>query len=159
MERRTFCFGAVALLASAGKTLAQGQNPTVDVRKDVACGCCSKWVEHLRSQGFSVRATDMEIGKLNDLKTTRGIPQKLRSCHTALVGGYVIEGHVPAADVKRLLKERPPIIGIAVPGMPAGSPGMEVASGIVQPYEVVAFAKNGSTRVFAAHGRPANGTR
>ena len=152
MERRAFCFGSVALLISAGRTLAQAPNPTVDVRKDAACGCCSKWVEHLRSQGFSVRATDMEVGKLNDLKTTRGIPQKLRSCHTALVGGYVVEGHVPAADVKRLLKERPSIVGIAVPGMPAGSPGMEVATGIVQPYDVVAFAKDGSTRVFASHG-------
>ena len=152
MERRAFCFGIIAMLASARRTLAQGQNPTVDVRKDAACGCCSKWVEHLRGQGFSVRATNMEIGKLNDLKTTRGIPQKLRSCHTALVGGYVVEGHVPAPDVKRLLKERPAIVGIAVPGMPAGSPGMEVAGGIVQPYDVVAFAKDGSTRVFASHG-------
>ena len=151
MERRAFCCGIVALLASTGRALAQGQNATVDVRKDAACGCCSKWVDHLRSQGFSVRATDMEIGKLNDLKTTRGIPQKLRSCHTALVGGYVIEGHVPAADVKRLLRERPPIVGIAVPGMPAGSPGMEVASGLVQPYDVVAFAKDGATRVFVSH--------
>ena len=95
----------------------------------------------------------MEIGKLNDLKTTRGIPQKLRSCHTALVGGYVVEGHVPAADVKRLLKERPPIAGIAVPGMPAGSPGMEVPGGRVQLYDVIAFARDGSTRVFASHGR------
>ena len=152
MERRAFFFGAIALLSSVGRALAQGQNRSVDVRKDAACGCCSKWVEHLRSQGFSVRATDMEIGKLNDLKTTRGIPQKLRSCHTALVGGYVVEGHVPAADVKRLLKDRPSIVGIAVPGMSAGSPGMEVAGGIVQPYDVVAFAKDGSTRVFASHG-------
>ena len=153
MERRAFCFGLVVLLASTSRTLAQGQNPIVDVRKDATCGCCSKWVDYLRSQGFSVRATDMEIGKLNDLKTARGIPQKLRSCHTALVGGYVVEGHVPAADVKRLLKERPSIVGIAVPGMPAGSPGMEVAGGVVHPYDVVAFAKDGSTRVFASHGR------
>jgi hypothetical protein len=153
VERRAFWLGTFALLASAGHALAQGQQPTVDVRKDATCGCCSKWVDHLRSQGFSVRATDMEIGRLNDLKTTRGIPQKVRSCHTALVGGYVVEGHVPAADVKRLLKERPSIVGIAVPGMPAGSPGMEVASGTVQPYDVVAFAKDGSTRVFASHGR------
>jgi hypothetical protein len=153
LERRGFCFGVLALLASAGRGIAQGQQPAVDVRKDALCGCCSKWVDHLRSHGFVVRATDMEVDKLNELKATRGIPRQARSCHTALVGGYVVEGHVPADDVKRLLKERPAIVGIAVPGMPAGSPGMEVPGGIVQPYDVLAFAKDGSTRVFASHGR------
>ena len=153
MERRAFSFGVLALLASAGRAIAQGPQPAIDVRKDVACGCCSKWVDHLRSHGFEVRATNMDPELLNELKAARGIPSRARSCHTALVGGYVVEGHVPAADVKRLLKEKPSIVGIAVPGMPAGSPGMEVASGIVQPYDVLALAKDGSTRVFASHGR------
>ena len=153
MERRAFACGALTLLASAGRGFAQGQQPTIDVRKDAACGCCSKWVDHLRSHGFEVRATNMDPEILNELKTIRGIPARARSCHTALVGGYVVEGHVPAADVKRLLKERPSIVGIAVPGMPAGSPGMEVPGGTVQPYDVLAFAKDGSTRVFASHGR------
>jgi hypothetical protein len=153
VKRRAFAFGVLPLLASAGRAFAQGQQPTIDVRKDAACGCCSKWVDHLRSHGFVVRATNMEIDTLNELKTTRGIPPRVRSCHTALVGSYVVEGHVPAADVKRLLKERPSIVGIAVAGMPAGSPGMEVPGGHVQPYDVLAFARDGSTRVFASHGR------
>ncbi len=154
MERRAFCFGVVAFLGSArARAQGQGQGPTVDVRKDATCGCCSQWVEHLRRNGFAARATNMGLEQLNELKTIRGIPPKLRSCHTALVGGYVVEGHVPAADVKRLLKERPSIVGIAVPGMPVGSPGMEASSGLVQPYDVFAFARDGSTRVFASHRR------
>jgi hypothetical protein len=152
MERREFIVGVVALLGSV-RAQAQGQGPAVDVRKDATCGCCSQWVEHLRRNGFAARSTNMALEQLNELKTIRGIPQNVRSCHTALVGGYVVEGHVPADDVKRLLKERPAIVGIAVPGMPLGSPGMEVSSGLVQPYDVIAFAKDGSTRVFASHRR------
>jgi hypothetical protein len=105
----------------------------------------------MRDNGFTVRTTDTE--KLDELKANHRVPRQAQSCHTALVSGYVLEGHVPAADVKRLLKERPAIAGIAVPGMPIGSPGMEVPGMKAAPFDVVAFGKDGSTRVFATHGR------
>lgn len=123
--------------------------PIVDVYKSPTCGCCSKWVEHLRDHGFPVRITDTT--DVAAVKTRHGVLRQLESCHTALVDGYVVEGHVPAADVQRLLKERPAIAGLAVPGMPTGSPGMEVAGVKAQRYEVLGFAKDGSTRVFATH--------
>jgi hypothetical protein len=120
------------------------------VYKDPTCGCCSKWVEHLRQQGFDATATN--VTNLEEVKTKHRVPQQLKSCHTATVGGYVIEGHVPAADVQRLLKEKPKgVIGLAVPGMPMGSPGMEVPSGQTQSYKVLAFDKDGRTSVFASH--------
>ncbi len=140
---------AVLLMAGSIGTTAQGQPPTVEVYKSPSCGCCSKWVDHLRSHGFAVRAINTDT--IDELKTSRGVPRQVRSCHTALVGGYVVEGHVPAADVQWLLKERPAIVGIAVPGMPIGSPGMEVSGRKAQPFNVMAFAKDGSTRVFASH--------
>lgn len=123
--------------------------PVVDVYKDPTCGCCSKWVEHLQANGFTVRTTDTT--ELAAFKASHGVPPQAQSCHTALVDGYVIEGHVPAADVQRLLKERPAIAGLAVPGMPIGSPGMEVAGVEPQAYDVMAFDADGGTRVFAAH--------
>ena len=105
----------------------------------------------MSDSGFEVRTTDTE--KLDELKAIHGIPRPAQSCHTALVSGYVLEGHVPAADVRRLLKERPAIAGIAVPGMPIGSPGMEIPGTKPQPFDVIAFGKDGSTRVFATHNR------
>lgn len=123
--------------------------PIVDVYKTPTCGCCSEWVEHLRGHGFTVRTTDME--DLAALKAGHHVPRHVQSCHTALVDGYVVEGHVPAAEVRRLLTERPAIAGIAVAGMPIGSPGMEVPGADVHPYEVVAFDKSGSTRMFARY--------
>ena len=120
------------------------------VYKTPTCGCCAKWVDHMKQNGFTVHVTD--LNDLSTIKTKHGVPSKLQSCHTAIVSGYVVEGHVPAADVKRMLKERPAAAGLALPGMPAGSPGMEVP-GIVPPaYEVVTFDKKGATRVFARHG-------
>jgi hypothetical protein len=138
------------VFASIGAAVAQrGQQPVVEVYKSPTCGCCSKWVDHLRAHGFTVKTTDTEA--IDDLKAKHQIPQAARSCHTALVGGYVVEGHVPAGDVQRLLKERPAIAGIAVPGMPIGSPGMEVPGMKAQPFNVVAFTKQGATTVFASH--------
>ena len=130
---------------------AQQQQPTIDVYKSATCGCCSKWVEHLKGNGFTVRTTNRE--NLAEFKASKGVPRRVQSCHTAVVNGYVIEGHVPASDVQRLLKERPAIVGLAVPGMPIGSPGMEVAGRKVQPFDVLAFDKDGQTRVFASHGK------
>jgi hypothetical protein len=125
--------------------------PVIDVYKTPTCGCCSKWVDHMRQEGFEVRTTDMR--DLTDFKASHGVPRQLESCHTALVAGYMLEGHVPGADVHRLLKERPAIAGLAVPGMPIGSPGMEIPGSNAQPYDVIAFRNDGSTHVFATHGR------
>lgn len=125
------------------------ERPRMDVFKTSTCGCCSKWIDHMRAANFDVRFVDMPQAELDKLKAKRGVPAEASSCHTALVGGYVVEGHIPASDVKRLLKERPAIVGLAVPGMPAGSPGMEVAGIIPPPYNVVSFDKQGRTRVFS----------
>lgn len=121
------------------------------VYKTPTCGCCAKWVEHMKQNGFTVHVTDMN--DLATVKTKHGVPAKAQSCHTGVVNGYVVEGHVPAADVKRMLKEKPAIAGLALPGMPMGSPGMEAPGGIQPPpYEVVSFDKKGATRVYARHG-------
>ena len=143
--------GVAALTVSAVVVQArQANKTTVQVYKTSTCGCCSKWVEHLKANGFSVVATDVE--DIDAVKTKQGVPTDLSSCHTAIVNGYVVEGHVPASDVARMLKERPKIAGIAVPSMPAGSPGMEVPGGKVQPYKVIAFEKGGKTTVYSSHG-------
>ena len=123
--------------------------PLVEVFKTPTCGCCSQWVEHMRKNGFTVRATD--LNDLTQIKKSRGVPDQVQSCHTAVVNGYVVEGHVPAADVQRMLKEKPSIAGIAVGGMPAGSPGMDFPGVTAQPYDVMSFDKSGATRVFAKH--------
>jgi len=121
---------------------------TITVFKDPNCGCCKSWVEHLRKHGFTVIARD--TADVDAVKRTARVPQSLYSCHTAFVNGYVIEGHAPAADIERLLTEKPKVAGIAVGGMPAGSPGMEVGSRADR-YDVIAFNRDGSTRVFARH--------
>lgn len=151
IERRTFITGLMAgaslLLLPGGLALAD--NATVTVYKSPTCGCCGAWVEHLRAHGFSVieqNRDDMSI-----VKSRLGVPQDLWSCHTATVGDYVVEGHVPAEDLARLLAEAPDgVAGISVPGMPAGSPGMEV-EGFSQPYTVWAFGE-GEHSEFARHG-------
>jgi hypothetical protein len=134
-------------LAAAAQQKPAG--PLVEVFKSPTCGCCENWVAHMRANGFTVRATD--VNDVTDIKKSRGVPDQVQSCHTAVVNGYVVEGHVPAADVHRMLKEKPAIVGIAVGGMPVGSPGMEYPGTKAQAYDVVAFDKGGSTRVFAKH--------
>jgi hypothetical protein len=149
MRRTALGIAVVLLMGFAVGLTAQNRQPSVEVYKSPTCGCCSKWIDHLKSHGFAAKAIDTD--KLDEIKASRGIPQKARSCHTAIVGGYVVEGHVPAADIQRLLKERPAVVGIAVPGMPIGSPGMEVPGMKAQSFDVIAFTKDGSTRVFASH--------
>jgi hypothetical protein len=124
------------------------------VHKDESCGCCHLWVEHLQSSGLKVVVRD--VSDLGGIKERVGVPYGMGSCHTAEVGGYFIEGHVPAADIVRLLEQRPNAKGLTVPGMPAGSPGMELPSGEVPPYDVHVVAPDGSTTVFAHHGDPAD---
>jgi hypothetical protein len=124
----------------------QSAVPAIDVVRDPGCGCCLGWVAHLNRAGFKTTV----IESADRLKNSK-VPVSARSCHTASVAGYLIEGHVPVEDIKRLLRERPKIVGIAAPGMPSGSPGMEVPSGAVTPYDVVAFDAAGKTTVFASH--------
>ena len=122
---------------------------SITVYKDPSCGCCTKWVDHLRANGFAPEVHDRS--DMQALKDSLGVPVALRSCHTAVAGAYVIEGHVPAADMKQLLATKPAkTVGVAVPGMPAGSPGMEMG-GRADRYDVIAFAPGGVTRIFAHH--------
>lgn len=151
MRRALMVIVAAGMLASRGTLVAQQQVTVVEVYKTATCGCCNKWVEHLRGHGFTVRTTNVK--NIADVKTRHRVPRQVQSCHTALVNGYVLEGHVPAPDVQRLLKERLGIAGLAVAGMPIGSPGMEVEGAKMQPYDVVAFDKEGKIQVFASHGR------
>lgn len=123
--------------------------PLMVVNKNASCGCCKAWVEHMRKAGFTVEVHDLD--NLDPVKTRVGIPAGKGSCHTAEVGGYFVEGHVPAADVKRLLALKPDAKGLVLPGMPMGSPGMEMPDGSTQPYTVELVQRDGTTSVFAQH--------
>jgi hypothetical protein len=119
----------------------------MQVYKSRTCGCCQKWVDHVRGGGYQVTVSD--LADLTPVKRQLGVPSGASSCHTAVVGGYFIEGHVPAEDISRLLAEHPDIAGLAVPGMPIGSPGMEGPNAV--PYSVLAVRKDGKLEVFADH--------
>lgn len=144
---------AVASLPSAFVPAFSGAQPAVTViavYKDASCQCCSKWIAHLRASGFAPTVTDQS--DMSSLKDSMGIPAALRSCHTAVLGKYLIEGHVPASDLRRLLTSAPhKVVGLAAPGMPSGSPGMEMP-GRADRYDVIAFDAHGATSVFAQHG-------
>lgn len=129
---------------SAGVT---SKEPTITVYKDASCGCCKSWIEHLIKHGYRVDAKDSD--EMTEIKRSLGVPEALTSCHTAVVNGYLIEGHVPAADIARLLKTKPKVAGLAVPGMPMGSPGMEGPR--TEKYQVLSFDKAGKTKVFASY--------
>ena len=120
----------------------------VVVYKSPTCGCCKKWISHLEQNGFQV--TGKDVRDVTPIKKQNGLTPQLASCHTALVDGYVIEGHVPASDIKRLLKERPAVKGLSVPGMPVGSPGMEQGNRKDR-YNVVTFNDKGETSIFSSH--------
>jgi hypothetical protein len=141
---------ATAAPASGGELQqrrgAPAAKPSISVWKTATCGCCGLWVEHMRQSGFDAAVVD--VPDLEPIKQKLGVPPRLASCHTALVNGFVVEGHIPADAVRRLLKERPAVAGIAVPGMPIGSPGMEVPGGHKQPYAIVAFDKQGKQSLF-----------
>ena len=140
---------AVALTTVAIVSAQRGPAPAMEVYKSPTCGCCTKWVEHVRQAGFTAKVNELGDEALDALKAKHGIPRTAQSCHTALVGGYVVEGHVPATEVQRLLKEKPAVAGIAVGGMPTGSPGMEVAGVPPRTYNVVTFDKQGAVRVYS----------
>ena len=137
----------LSIACSAEESKSVSDLPIVQVYKSPTCGCCSKWVSHLEANGFTVEATD--VNDINLIKSSFGIPPALASCHTAVVGDYLVEGHVPAEDIVQLLKQKPVIKGIAVPGMPIGSPGMEGSN--PQAYDVISFDAQGKTDVFSSH--------
>lgn len=148
LTRRSFVAGCSALFAFAGlpAALAQRALPPVIVYRSPTCGCCGDWVKHMMASGFPVEIH--EVADTGPMRRKLGVPDEMASCHTAVVAGYLIEGHVPAADVKRLLREKTRVKGLAVPGMVAGSPGME--QGAPQPYSTIAFGAWGNT-VFERH--------
>ena len=131
--------------SAVSATMANQDLPTVLVYKTPTCGCCNGWVEHLEAAGFTVDARN--VTDIMTVKRDGGVPPQMSSCHTAIIDGYVVEGHVPADQLKRLLAERPDIAGIAVPGMPTGSPGMEGAG--AKPYQVLSFTHAGEAAVYA----------
>ena len=145
MKRRKF------LLLSAGAILAVpalAARDAIRVYKTPTCGCCGEWIKHLRANGFEVQAHD--VADTAEHRRRYGVPDHLASCHTAIVGAYAIEGHVPAREIKRLLREKPQALGLAVPGMPLGSPGMEAPKS--EPYEVLLFQRDGRYVIFARYG-------
>ena len=144
-----FVFVACSSQASGAREAASAKKaPILTVYKTPSCGCCNAWVEHVKGAGFDVRT--IEVADTSPIAAQYAVPRALRSCHTAIVGGYAIEGHVPAREIRRLLEERPNVAGLAVPGMPIGSPGMEMGDRR-DPYQVIAFNQNGQGRVFASY--------
>jgi hypothetical protein len=143
--------GLVSAFAFAPARTAEPTNrrtagPEITVYRSPTCGCCKTWEEYLRKNGFTVK--DILQDDLSAIKEESGVTGKLASCHTALIAGYVIEGHVPAADIQRLLKEKPKVVGLTAPGMPGASPGMDSGK---DPYEVLTFDAKGNTTVWAKH--------
>ena len=146
MKRLAIALAVVSILGSTAPVFAE-ELPAMTVWKTPSCGCCGNWVKHMRAAGFEVQVENVD--DLGPVKRLAAIPGKLQSCHTARVGRYTVEGHVPASDILRLLKERPNAVGLAVPGMPSGSPGME--NGDHDPYEVLMLKRDGETAVFSSY--------
>ncbi len=153
LNRRLLLGGAV-VLGMAGSACAQASPArNLMVYKTPTCPCCDGWIAHMRQAGFV--ATVTVLPDLGPLRRERGLPDALASCHSGVIDGYLIEGHVPATDVIRLLDQKPAAIGLAVPGMPLGSPGMETPQGHRDPYATLLVLRGGSTRVFSRHNQPA----
>ena len=155
LRRRQFGQWAIAgglglLTLGSPRAQARREGVAVEVWKDASCGCCHDWITHMEKNGFKITVHD--TGN-NAVRARLGLPTKYGSCHTALVGGYVVEGHVPASDVQRLLREKPQALGLAVPGMPIGSPGMDgaVYGGRRDRYDTLLVSRDGSSRVFQSH--------
>lgn len=138
-----------SVIAATGLPVASRVAPLITVHKSPSCGCCHVWVERMEAAGFQVKVHDRD--ELDTVKQSLGVPPRLASCHTAQVEGYVLEGHVPAEDIHRLLKQKPDVRGLAVPGMPRGSPGMEMPDGARDAYSVIAIGRDGSMKEFSRH--------
>ena len=147
MDRRTILLAGAAALAAANAHAAA--LPEVTVYKTPWCACCGGWVTHLRRAGFRVQVLERE--DLDPIRAQNGVPAELASCHTAKVGPYALEGHVPPADVLRLLKQKPKAVGLAVPGMPLGAPGMEIPNGQREAFDTLLLLPGGRSQVFARH--------
>ena len=147
-RRRLLAAGAGALVVAACAPGARSSTELA-VYKTPTCACCSAWVDHMRGAGFKAQVN--ELPSLRSIRSTQGVPEAFASCHTALIGGYVLEGHVPAADVRKLLAERPDAVGLAVPAMPLGAPGMDTPDGQREAYETLLILRGGGSRVFARH--------
>jgi hypothetical protein len=139
-----FAYGVAAQQKASPAAL-----PKVTVYKTSSCGCCKLWVDHMKQSGFDVQAMDVSSADVRAVSKAAGLKDEDTSCHTAKIGTYTVEGHVPADDIKRMLKEKPAIAGLSAPGMPQGSPGME--QGTKEPYDVIAFTRDGRSTVFAKH--------
>nr|WP_082429022.1 DUF411 domain-containing protein [Roseibium alexandrii] len=150
IDRRALLQGVVSLCVATPTFASATGTPAIHVLKARGCGCCNAWIDIMRSEGFSVRAEDIPPGLLAREKVTRGIPTQLASCHTALIDGYVVEGHVPAPDVRRLIADRPEAVGLSVPGMPYGSPGMGPETER-EAYDVLLVLQDGSFEVFSSY--------
>lgn len=156
MNRRKLLHTSVALaagvLAGLGRA-AQPPRPMVEVWKTASCGCCKDWIKHLQASGFDVKTHDVSNDRKAEVRQRLGLAEKFGSCHTALVNGYVLEGHVPAREIQRLLKDKPVAVGLAVPGMPVGSPGMDGPEygGLKDPYDVLLVQRGGTARVFHSY--------
>lgn len=138
------------IVGLAGSPVQAQQSTIIDVKKSESCGCCSAWIDRLKQAGFQVRPENMAMGRLMRFKLDNGIKSKHASCHTGRIAGYTIEGHVPVREIRRLLKEKPDAIGLAVPGMPMGSPGMDFGTAR-DAYNVLLIKKDGSTSVYASY--------
>ncbi len=146
MERRTVLQAVVLLGTMPVIAIAGTEARVIDVYKSASCGCCTAWVDHLRESGFEVKTHN--VPNTAAYRTRYGIPSSLGSCHTATIGVYALEGHVPAGDIRRLLAERPKAAGLAVPGMPMGSPGMEMPGMAADAYDVLLVKRDGSHTVY-----------
>jgi len=149
MMLRTLTIAAVAALATSIAS-AQDTADRITVMKSESCGCCNAWIDHLEASGFEVEAKNLSSGALNKFKTDRGIAPRHKSCHTGIIDGYVIEGHVPASDIKKLLSQKPEALGLSVPRMPIGSPGMEMGDER-DAYEVLLMGDDGEAEVFSSY--------
>lgn len=150
MDRRSALLSGLSLCVLSLPLAAQQARPAVDMYRTQGCGCCLKWADHLRAAGFLVTVKDLAAAQLDARKREAGLRPGLTSCHTAYVGGYVIEGHVPLREIERLLREKPAAAGLTVPDMPTGSPGMESGSR-QDAYAVLLFQKDGTSRPFAIY--------
>jgi len=140
----------VLLAMLLGSPAVAGTESAIEVWKSATCECCVNWVKHLEANGFAVKVNAADPTMLDRIKRQAGIGEKLASCHTAKIDGYVVEGHVPAADIKRLIAERPDALGLTVPGMPVGSPGMEQGEE-TEPYDTLLIKKDGNAQIYARH--------
>ena len=147
MKRRNILVAIISLVVVAISSRSQSSGPLVTVFKTPTCGCCGKWVEHLKANGFTVKV--QEVNDTSAYERQYRVPRSMVSCHTAVLNGYTIEGHVPAAEIKRLLSELPKAVGLAVPGMPVGSPGMESAHS--DAYSVFVFDESGHSSIYAPY--------